>query len=53
MGDLDKTKGIDLGQLTLERLERMLRNELYIDIDSPFADELIKEINTRKELINA
>lgn len=51
MADLSKTKGLDLEQETLEDLVRFLRNELYIDIDSPFAEELQKEIDKRKEIL--
>jgi hypothetical protein len=51
MVDLSKTKGLDLEQETLEDLQSFLRNELYIDIDSPFAEELQKEIDKRQELL--
>lgn len=46
-----KVNGLDLEQETLEDLELLLRNELYIDIDSPFAEELMVEIEKRKELV--
>lgn len=51
MTNISKTKGIDLELLSIERLETLLKNELYIDIDSPFADELATEINKRKEVL--
>jgi hypothetical protein len=51
MADLEKTKGIDLSELSLERLGALLRNELYINIDSPFADELIAEIEKRNTIL--
>jgi hypothetical protein len=51
MIDKSKTKGIDLNQLSLEQLEGLLRNELYIDIDSYFADVLMAEISKRKEIL--
>jgi hypothetical protein len=44
------SNGLDLEQETLEDLELLLRNELYIDIDSKFAKELQKEIEKRKQL---
>jgi len=53
MSNISKVNGLDLEQETLEDLELLLRNELYIDIDSPFADELQAEINKREGLIHA
>jgi hypothetical protein len=51
MANISKIKEIDLEQLSIERLESLLKNEVYIDIDSPFADELATEINKRKEVL--
>jgi hypothetical protein len=52
METINKTKGLDLDAFPIEKLQRLLQNELYIDIDSEFADELIKEINKRTDLLN-
>lgn len=41
--------GLDLSLETVEDLELLLKNELYIDIDSKFAKELQKELEKRKE----
>jgi len=43
-------KSIDLGSLTEERLELLLKNELYINIDSPFAVEIIEELESRQQM---
>ena len=51
MARISKINGLDLEQETLEDLELLLRNELYMDIDSPFAEELVKEIERRKKLL--
>ena len=40
-------EGLDLGKLTLRELELMLKSELYINIDSKFAEELKAEIEER------
>jgi hypothetical protein len=53
MENISKTKGIDLNGLSIERLERLLKTELYINIDSPFAVELMAEINRRKEILES
>jgi len=53
MSNISKINGLDLELETLEDLELLLRNELYQDIDSPFAEELQTEINKRKEINNA
>lgn len=44
---ISKIKDLDLSQETLEDLKLMLYNELYIDINSPFAKELNEEIESR------
>lgn len=41
--------GLDLELETTEDLELLLKNELYMDIDSQFAKELTKELEKRKE----
>ena len=51
MNDLTNTKGLDLEQESLEDLKLILENELYIDIDSPFAAELMKEIEKRQSIL--
>jgi hypothetical protein len=53
MSNISKINGLDLEQETLEDLELLLRNELYIDIDSEFAVELQAEIDKRKNIGNA
>jgi hypothetical protein len=45
--------GLDLEQETVEDLELLLENELYIDVDSQFAKELMTELAMRKDLTNA
>lgn len=40
--------GFDLGSATTERLELLLRNELYMDIDSKFAQEIVDELESRE-----
>ena len=47
-----KIKEFDLGEETVEALERMLRNELYINIDSEFAKEIIQEIESRTNKVD-
>lgn len=44
------TNGIDLDAESLVSLEQFLQNELYIDINSPFAKELMAEIDRRIEV---
>jgi hypothetical protein len=51
MANISKVNGLDFDQETLEDLQLLLKNELYIDIDSPFAEELMTEINRRQELL--
>jgi hypothetical protein len=41
--------GLDLELETTEDLELLLKNELYMDINSIFAKELSKELEKRKE----
>jgi cell division GTPase FtsZ len=40
--------GLDLGQETTEELEALLKDELYMDIDSEFAVEIMDEIDSRQ-----
>lgn len=42
--------GLDLSTTSTPDLELLLKNELYMDIDSVFADELISELESRKEV---
>jgi hypothetical protein len=51
MSNVSKVNGLDLEQETLEDLEALLKNELYMNIDSPFAVELQKEIDKRKDAV--
>ena len=44
---ISKVNGLDLSKESMEDLELLLKNELYIDIESPFAKELQQEIETR------
>lgn len=44
-------KQFDLGGETIESLQRMLKNELYMNIDSPFAKEIIQEIQSRNQKV--
>lgn len=37
----------DLGLASTKRLELLLKNELYINIDSPFAEEIQTELEDR------
>jgi len=39
--------GFDIGAASTERLEQLLKMELYIDIDSKFAEEIIDELEDR------
>jgi hypothetical protein len=41
-------QGIDFDKLSLDRLKEMLYAELFIDIDSSFADEIRTEIERRE-----
>lgn len=42
------TNGLDLELETIEDLQLLLRNELYMDIDSVFAKEIQEELKKRK-----
>lgn len=44
---ISKVNGLDLGQETTEDLALLLKCELQMDIDSPFAKELDEEIESR------
>ena len=46
---ISTTNGFDLGSATIERLEKLLKNELFMNIDSPFAQEIIDELESRNE----
>lgn len=46
---ISKVNGLDLSEETVEDLELLLSNELFINIDSPFAKELEEELNNRPE----
>lgn len=39
--------GLNLTETSTPDLELLLKNELYMNIDSEFADELISEIESR------
>lgn len=49
MANISKVNGLDLEQETTEDLEVLLRNELYMDIDSPFAEEIKQELERRNQ----
>jgi hypothetical protein len=51
MANVSKITGLDFDQETTEDLEDLLRNELYMNIDSEFAVELQKEIDKRKDAV--
>jgi hypothetical protein len=44
-------KQLDLDLFPLEDLELMYQGELYLDIDSPFAESLRVEIERRREIL--
>ncbi len=44
MDNLSKVNGLNLTQESTEDLELLLRNEIYMDIDSEFAKEIIEEL---------
>lgn len=43
------TNGLDLSLLSDEQLERKLRIELYREVDSEFAKEIEKELDSRNK----
>jgi hypothetical protein len=51
MANINNVKQLDLDLFPLEDLELMYLGELYIDIDSPFAESLKVEIERRKEIL--
>ena len=50
MHKLSNTKGLDLGQETIDDLKILLKNELYLDIDSQFANEIDEELENRSKV---
>jgi hypothetical protein len=44
---ISKINGLDLSEESIEDLELLLKNELYINIDSEFAKEIQQEIESR------
>lgn len=46
---ISKVNGLNLSLETTEDLEQLLKNELYQDIDSEFAMEIIEELEKRYE----
>ena len=44
---ISKLNGLNLSKESDRDLELLLRNELYMDIDSEFAKEIIEEIESR------
>lgn len=49
MARISKYNELNLSEETTEDLELLLRNELYVDIDSPFAKEIQEELEERYE----
>lgn len=47
---ISKVNGLDLGQETTADLKLLLKNELFINIDSEFAKEIDAELEARAEL---
>lgn len=47
MARISKYNELNLTEESTEDLELMLRNELYMDIDSPFAKEIQEELEER------
>lgn len=44
---ISTVNGFDIGAASTERLEQLLKMELYMDIDSKFAVEIIDELDSR------
>lgn len=44
---ISKLNGLNLTKQSEERLNQLLRNELYMDIDSEFAKEIMEELKSR------
>jgi hypothetical protein len=53
MANDNNVKKLDLDKFPLEDLELMFRKELYIDIDSPFAESLRIEIERRRDILES
>lgn len=51
MSNISKINGLNLSDTSIEDLELLLKNELYIDIDSAFAVEIMAELDNRLALI--
>lgn len=47
MDNISKVNGLNLSQESTEDLNLLLKNELYIDIDSEFAKEIEEELLSR------
>lgn len=44
---ISKINGLDLGQESVESLQKLLKNELFININSEFAKEIDEELESR------
>jgi hypothetical protein len=53
MASIDNVKQLDLDKFPLEDLELMYKKELYINIDSPFAESLRIEIERRRDILES
>jgi hypothetical protein len=47
MDNISKVNGLNLTLESDRELELLLRNELYMDIDSEFAKEIMEELKSR------
>jgi hypothetical protein len=47
MDNISKVNGLNLTRESDRELELLLRNELYMDIDSEFAKEIMEELKSR------
>ena len=53
MANTNNVKELDLDKFPLGDLELMYKKELYIDIDSPFAESLRIEIERRRDILDS
>ena len=47
MSNISNINGLNLSDTSVEDLELLLKNELYMDIDSAFAVEIMAELDNR------
>ena len=51
MNNISNFNGLNLSDTSVEDLELLLKNELYMDIDSPFAVEIMTELDNRFAIV--